>query len=248
MTLGNLAVYWQSDPRRLLGWSTGSQVGHLVVPVVVAGRTDLALPSLLVYLTKYTVTNIGAFAVTAAVPDRRDLESYRKLAASRPWLAAALVVVLLGLVGTPPTAVFAGKLCRQAHHGDGRLGRGLRLARRGRVRQHRAQPLLPPTPDSSRLWDAGGRVGDARGLLCAAVVCPDGTCCRSGESASPSRYGPRLAVSARGPTDGRPVPDHFGRTVVKSSKPFRSGIDEGGGAEHERKWVTAWTAWGAWAG
>ncbi len=110
MTLGNLAAYWQSDPRRLLGWSTVSQVGFLLVPIVAAGRSDLALPSLLVYLTGYTVTNIAAFAVSAALPEQRDLTDYRGLAAQRPWLAAALLVALLGLVGTPPTAVFIGKL------------------------------------------------------------------------------------------------------------------------------------------
>ena len=119
MTLGNLAAYWQTDPRRLLGWSTVSQVGYLLVPVVVVGRSDLALPSLLVYLTGYTVTNLAAFAVTAALPDRRTLDSYRGLARSQPLLAAALVVVLLGLVGTPPTAVFAGKLTTATAAWDG---------------------------------------------------------------------------------------------------------------------------------
>lgn len=104
MTLGNLAAYGQSDPRRLLGWSTVSQVGYLLVPVAVAGRTELALPSLLVYLIGYTLTNVVAFSVTSAPPDRRDLSAYRGLASSRPWLAGALVVALLGLVGThrPP--------------------------------------------------------------------------------------------------------------------------------------------------
>ncbi len=110
MTLGNLAAFWQQDPRRLLGWSTVSQVGYLLVPLAAAGRSDLALPSLLVYLTGYTVTNLAAFAVTTAFPTRRDLASYRGLGRSRPWLGAALVVGLLGLVGTPPTAVFVGKL------------------------------------------------------------------------------------------------------------------------------------------
>lgn len=110
MTLGNLAAYWQQDPRRLLGWSTVSQVGYLLVPVAVAGRTDLALPSLLLYLTGYTVTNIAAFAVTTALPQQRDLDAYRGLATARPWLAGSLVVALLGLVGTPPTVIFAGKL------------------------------------------------------------------------------------------------------------------------------------------
>lgn len=110
MTLGNLAAYAQSDPRRLLGWSTVSQVGYLLVAVAVAGRSDLSLPSLLLYLAAYAVTNLGAFAVVAALPERRDLATYRGLAGTRPWLAAALLVCLLGLVGTPPTAVFVGKL------------------------------------------------------------------------------------------------------------------------------------------
>lgn len=110
MTLGNLAAYWQTDPRRLLGWSTVSQVGYLLVPVAVAGRSELALPSLLLYLAGYTVTNLAAFAVTTALPDRRDLASYRGLGRSRPLLGASLVVALLGLVGTPPTVVFVGKL------------------------------------------------------------------------------------------------------------------------------------------
>ncbi|MCZ7379831.1 NADH-quinone oxidoreductase subunit N [Micromonospora sp. WMMC250] len=122
MTLGNLAAYWQADPRRLLGWSTVSQVGFVLVPVVVAGNSDLALPSLLVYLTGYTVTNIAAFAVTAALPNHRDLDDYQGLATGRPWLAAALVVALLGLVGTPPTGVFVGKLTTATAAWDGGHG------------------------------------------------------------------------------------------------------------------------------
>lgn len=110
MTLGNLAAFGQTDVRRLLGWSTVSQVGYLLLPVAVAGRTDQALPSLLLYLGGYAVSNLAAFAVVAAVPDRRTVTDYRGLATRSPWLAAALVVSLLSLVGTPPTAVLMGKL------------------------------------------------------------------------------------------------------------------------------------------
>ncbi|WP_082274783.1 NADH-quinone oxidoreductase subunit N [Mycobacterium innocens] len=119
MTLGNLAAYGQQDPRRLLGWSTVSQVGYLLVPITVAGRSEFALPSLLFYLVGYTLTNSAAFAVSTALPDRRDLDAYRGLARARPWLAGALVVALLGLVGTPPTAVFIGKLTTAAAAWDG---------------------------------------------------------------------------------------------------------------------------------
>jgi NADH-quinone oxidoreductase subunit N len=121
MTLGNLAAYWQQDPRRLLGWSTVSQVGYLLVPVAAAGRSDLALPSLLLYLAGYTVTNLAAFAVTTALPQCGELESYRGLGRARPWLAGSLVVALLGLVGTPPTAVFVGKVTTAAAAWDAGL-------------------------------------------------------------------------------------------------------------------------------
>ncbi len=121
MTLGNLAAYPQSDPRRLLGWSTVSQVGYLLVPVAVAGRSELAQPALLLYLAGYAVTNLAAFAVTCSLPERRDLRSYRGLSRSQPLLAGALVVALLGLVGTPPTAVFVGKVTVTAAAWDGGL-------------------------------------------------------------------------------------------------------------------------------
>ncbi|GAA2025671.1 NADH-quinone oxidoreductase subunit N [Terrabacter terrae] len=119
MTLGNLAAYGQTDVRRLLGWSTVSQAGYLLVPVAVAGRSPLAQSSLLFYLGAYAVTNVGAFAVAASLPEHRGLSDYRGLARQRPWLAGALLVCLLGLVGTPPTAVFVGKLTTATAAWDG---------------------------------------------------------------------------------------------------------------------------------
>ena len=74
---------------------------------------------MLFYLAAYTLTNSAAFAVSTALPRWRDLNSYRGLAHGRPWLAAALLVALLGLVGTPPTAVFVGKLTTATAAWDG---------------------------------------------------------------------------------------------------------------------------------
>ncbi|MFC5136774.1 NADH-quinone oxidoreductase subunit N [Actinomycetospora rhizophila] len=109
MTLGNLAAFAQTSVLRLLAYSTVSQVGYLLVIVAVGARTPDALPALLFYLAAYAVTNVGAFAVVAAHP-ARTIEDFRGLGRRRPLLAIALVVCLLGLVGTPPTAVFVGKL------------------------------------------------------------------------------------------------------------------------------------------
>ena len=110
MTIGNLAALAQTDVRRLLGWSTVSQVGYLLAAAAVTLLSDLGRPALLFFLGGYAVTNLAAFAVAAAEPQRRSLEQWTGLASARPGLTAALVVALLGLVGTPPTAVFVGKL------------------------------------------------------------------------------------------------------------------------------------------
>lgn len=56
------------------------------------------------------MTNLGAFAVVAALPRARTLADFRGMATRHRWLALSLVVCLLGLIGTPPTAVFVGKL------------------------------------------------------------------------------------------------------------------------------------------
>ncbi|MGX1090303.1 NADH-quinone oxidoreductase subunit N [Streptomyces albogriseolus] len=110
MTLGNLAAFFQSSVTRLLAYSTISQVGYLLMALAVATRTDLAQKSLLFYLAAYAATNLAAFAVVTELPHARTLDDYRGLARRHPGLAAVLVVCLLGLVGTPPTGVFLGKL------------------------------------------------------------------------------------------------------------------------------------------
>ena len=122
MTLGNLAAFFQDSPKRLLGYSTISQVGYLLMVPVVVGRTDLALPSLALYVAAYSVTNVGAFAVVAAARVGPRLQDWQGFARSSPSLSMALVVCLLGLVGTPPTGVFVGKLTVFTAAADGGYG------------------------------------------------------------------------------------------------------------------------------
>ncbi|MFE1751904.1 NADH-quinone oxidoreductase subunit N [Streptomyces anandii] len=110
MTLGNLAAFFQTSVKRLLAYSAIGQVGYLLMALAVTTRTDLAQKSLLFYIAAYAVTNLGVFAVVTELPHAPTLDDYRGLARRHPGLAAVLVVCLLGLVGTPPTGVFLGKL------------------------------------------------------------------------------------------------------------------------------------------
>ncbi|WP_142027132.1 NADH-quinone oxidoreductase subunit N [Blastococcus colisei] len=121
MTLGNLAAFSQTDVLRLLAYSTVSQVGYLFMVVAVAARTDLAVPALAVYLAGYAVTNIGAFAAVAATPAARTITDWATAVGRHRWLVVSLAVCLLGLVGTPPTAVFIGKLAVFVAAWDGDL-------------------------------------------------------------------------------------------------------------------------------
>ncbi|MGP4027906.1 NADH-quinone oxidoreductase subunit N [Actinomadura sp. 3N407] len=109
MTLGNLAAFGQDNVRRLLAYSTVSQAGYLLIPVAMVGRTDLAQPALLFYVAAYAVTNVGAFAVVLAT-GRDGLAAYTGLLRGSPLVGLSLVICLLGFIGTPPTAVFVGKV------------------------------------------------------------------------------------------------------------------------------------------
>ncbi len=110
MTLGNLAALWQTDVRRLLGWSSVSQSGYALMAVAVIGLTDEALPALLYFLAAYAAANLAAFAVVTQLRGRTDIAHYRGLAAARPGAALVLALSLLSLVGIPPLAGFVGKL------------------------------------------------------------------------------------------------------------------------------------------
>lgn len=108
MTYGNLAALRQNNLVRLFAYSSIAQAGFFLIGVVGIGVGELALRSLIVFGAAYAAMNLGAFAVVALVG--RELNSVNGLGRSAPWLAAAMVIFLLSLVGVPPLAGFFGKL------------------------------------------------------------------------------------------------------------------------------------------
>jgi NADH-quinone oxidoreductase subunit N len=110
MTLGNLGALWQDSARRLLGYSTISQVGYMLMAVAVIDQVGVAESALLYYLLAYATMNLCAFAVVVALPNRRMLSDYSGLFRQRPGLALALALSLFSLIGIPPLAGFVGKL------------------------------------------------------------------------------------------------------------------------------------------
>ncbi|SFR65455.1 NADH dehydrogenase subunit N [Marinobacter daqiaonensis] len=110
---GNLLALFQSNLKRLLGYSSIAHFGYLLVAVVAGG--SLAVETTGVYLVTYLATTLAAFGVVTQVSspfsgeDAAGLHHYRGLFWRRPWLAAVMTVSFLSLAGIPLTAGFIGK-------------------------------------------------------------------------------------------------------------------------------------------
>jgi NADH-quinone oxidoreductase subunit N len=111
MVLGNLVALSQRSLKRMLAYSSIAHAGYLLTALW-AG-THLAAGATLLYLTAYVLTSLAAFGILGVLGrgGERDvtLDSIAGLARRRPWLAFALTVCMLSLLGFPGTMGFVGK-------------------------------------------------------------------------------------------------------------------------------------------
>jgi NADH-quinone oxidoreductase subunit N len=108
MVAGNLLALGQRSLKRMLAYSSVAHAGYLLVAVAAEGTA-----AFLVYLTAYTLMTVGAFALLAAKGRQGEsdvtIDDMAGLSQRRPWLAFALAVCMLSLLGFPGTAGFIGK-------------------------------------------------------------------------------------------------------------------------------------------
>ena len=107
---GNLAAIPQKNIKRLLGYSSISHAGFLLLGI--AAASVYGTGAVLFYLFAYVFTNLGAFLVIvclSAVTADDEIASYSGLGKRSPLLAAAMTVALVSLAGVPPMAGFFGK-------------------------------------------------------------------------------------------------------------------------------------------
>ncbi|MGH2586301.1 MAG: NADH-quinone oxidoreductase subunit N [Dehalococcoidia bacterium] len=111
MIFGNLLALQQHNLKRLLAYSSISQVGFLLIGI--AAATPEASASLLFHLAGYMITNLALFIAFIAyfnVTGNDEIEGMRGLAEREPLLAMAMTVSLFSLAGMPIFAGFASKL------------------------------------------------------------------------------------------------------------------------------------------
>jgi NADH-quinone oxidoreductase subunit N len=111
MVLGNLVALAQKSLKRMLAYSSVAHAGYLLAALWPG--SPLGISALTFYLVGYGLTSIAAFALLGALgrDGERDvtLAEVGGLAETRPWMAFALAVCMLSLLGFPGTVGFIGK-------------------------------------------------------------------------------------------------------------------------------------------
>ena len=112
---GNLMALSQTNIKRLLGYSSVSHLGYLLVALIALHSGEMSMEAVGVYLAGYLFSSLGAFGVVSLMsspyrgPDADSLFSYRGLFWHRPILSAVMTVMMLSLAGIPMTLGFIGK-------------------------------------------------------------------------------------------------------------------------------------------
>jgi multicomponent Na+:H+ antiporter subunit D len=108
---GAAAAWGTADAKRLLGFSSISQLGFVLMAV--GWGTVTALAAGLAFLVSHALAKALLFATTGALAAGGTSTRLRDLAGAgvgRPWLSGAYLLGMVSLAGLPPTAGFAAKL------------------------------------------------------------------------------------------------------------------------------------------
>jgi NADH-quinone oxidoreductase subunit N len=112
ISVGNIVAIAQTSIKRMLGYSTISHMGFLLLGFL--GGTAHGYSASLSYVLIYTVITLGAFGIILLLSkpqfESDALNDLKGLNHSRPGLAFLMLIVMFSLAGVPPTAGFFAKL------------------------------------------------------------------------------------------------------------------------------------------
>ena len=118
MTIGNLVAISQRNIKRLFGYSTIAHAGYILVGVAAVSTVgddsaSFGPSSVLFYLVAYAAANLTAFFAIVCIGNRinsDEIEDYAGMLRRAPFLAIALALALIALIGVPPTGIFMAKI------------------------------------------------------------------------------------------------------------------------------------------
>mgnify|MGYP002778003961 CR=1 FL=1 len=119
LALGNFVGIMQTNLKRLLAYSTISQIGFVLLALsvgVVDGQVqvDAAYGSALFYVVTYVVTTVAGFGalllLSRAGFESDRIDDLKGLSQRAPWLSLVLLDSMASLAGVPPAVGFYAKL------------------------------------------------------------------------------------------------------------------------------------------
>ncbi|BBB61279.1 NADH-quinone oxidoreductase subunit NuoN [Undibacterium sp. TC4M20W] len=120
MAIGNLTAIAQTNLKRMLAYSTISQMGFMLLGMlsgVANGNSDLAVDaysSSMFYSITYVLTTLGTFGVIMLLArsgfEAENLEDLKGLNKRNPWFALVMLLLMFSLAGIPPMMGFYAKL------------------------------------------------------------------------------------------------------------------------------------------
>ncbi len=120
LVIGNLAAIAQTNFKRMLAYSTISQMGFMLLAMtagVVSGNTlsaGNAYSSAMFYVVSYVITTLGTFGLIMFLSrvgfESEEISDLAGLAKRAPWLAGVMTLFMFSLAGVPPMVGFYAKL------------------------------------------------------------------------------------------------------------------------------------------
>ena len=111
MLIGNLFAIRQQNIKRFLAFSSIAQVGFILVGM--SSNAGIGSSSVVFFILIYVFSNLAAFGVASAISEqtgKENIDDYKALYRSNPFLSWIMALALFSLAGIPPTAGFFGKL------------------------------------------------------------------------------------------------------------------------------------------
>jgi NADH-quinone oxidoreductase subunit N len=111
MIIGNLFAIRQQNIKRFLAFSSIAQVGFILVGM--SSNAPIGNTSVTYFILIYVFSNLAAFGVASAISSqtgKENIDNYKGLYQTNPFLSWTLALALFSLAGIPPTAGFFGKL------------------------------------------------------------------------------------------------------------------------------------------
>ena len=121
MALGNVMAIMQSNIKRMLAYSTISQMGYMLLGMLAGVKEGgvgttfvLAYGASMYYTIVYVLATLGAFGVIIMMSQKgfeaEKLSDFRGLNRRNPWYALIMLLCMFSFAGVPPLVGFYGKV------------------------------------------------------------------------------------------------------------------------------------------